>query len=114
MSLPAMIVGPVVFDGELNIHGRDTPAPVNAGVRRLEVIANQNFSDLNGIKSRTLAQIIGYHPEIDTIGHGVILADSPHISGVLTGCIDGHWVNILFRLVGDYDSRSFSQYRLDI
>ena len=47
------------------------------------MIADQNLGDLNGVKRRALAQIVGDHPEIQAVRNGIVFADSSHKGRVL-------------------------------
>jgi hypothetical protein len=57
---------------------------------KLNIFADQNLGDLDGVERGAFAKIVGNHPEIEAIRDGVILANSANKSGVLSGRIDGH------------------------
>jgi len=76
---------------------------------KLNVIANQNLGDLDGIERRAFAQVVRYNPEIEAVGDRIILANSADVSGVFTGRIDRHRIDILFRGVGQDDTGRFAQ-----
>ncbi len=46
----------------------------------LFIVGDKIFSNLDGIEGRTLEDIVGYHPHVDTVGNRFILADSAHQS----------------------------------
>ena len=45
---------------------------------QLFVVGDKMFSNLDGIEGRALEDVVGYHPHVDTIGNGFVLADPAH------------------------------------
>src|SRR5262245_29520656 len=80
----------------------------------LDMIANQNLRNLDSVESRAFAQIVRDDPEIEAVGHGIVLADSPHVGCILANGLNGHGVDVVFRLIRNNDAWSLAQYGFDI
>src|SRR5271166_1695482 len=50
-----------------------------------EMVFDQDFSDLDGIERRALAQIVGDDPQVKSVRHGRVAADAADIDRVLAG-----------------------------
>src|SRR5215831_6502099 len=93
---------------------RGVACSTRAVTEALDMVANQNLGNLDGVESRTFAQIIRHDPEIEAVLHGVVLTNSPDVSRVLANGVDGHRIDIILRLIGDNYSRGFTQDRFGI
>src|SRR5262249_34774649 len=80
----------------------------------LDIVTNQNLGNLDGVESCALAQIIRHDPEIEAIGNRIVLTNSADVSRILANRVDGHGVNIVFRLIGDDDPWRLAQDGFDI
>src|SRR5919106_4298489 len=79
-----------------------------------EIVAYKDLRNLHSVERRALAQIVRHDPEIETVGHGVILTDPADKGCIFPGGVDGHRVDIILRFVRYDNSRRFAQYGFDI
>ena len=54
-----------------------------------EIPLQQLFGDLHRIEGGTLTDIIGHNPEVETIGNAVVLTDTAHEHGIISGRVHG-------------------------
>ncbi len=71
-----------------------------------KVALNQRLSDLDRVERSSLAQVVGYHPEVKGVLDGRVDADAADI-GLVSAWkrIDRHGVDVVGRIVGQLDSR---------
>src|SRR5580693_7097344 len=52
-----------------------------------EMFTDQDLGNLDGVECGTLAQIVGYDPQVEPVRDGRIAPDAADINGILTGCL---------------------------
>ena len=119
LHLPAKVIRAVILNAEFDVHEKTCfvmsfVSTRGAAAGGLEIIANQNLGNLDGVESRAFAQIVCHDPEIEAVGNRIVLANSPHVGCILASGLDGHGIDVVFRLIRNNDARSFAQYGFDI
>src|SRR5208282_1689087 len=69
-----------------------------------EVIADQDFGNLDGVECRTLAQIVGDHPQIEPVRDSRIAPDTADIDRILAGRLLRSHIAFVGAVVDDHDT----------